>query len=68
MVFEIKTTSQGHKGTLSDCMTFLRRINIMQAIHADETGLNIAMMTLTVNQSLTVNDETGNDVVITRTK
>ncbi|MBG9693326.1 hypothetical protein ABD91_21565 [Lysinibacillus sphaericus] len=68
MEFGLKSESYNFGGTLTECITFLQSMNVMLAIHVDETGLNFSMMLLNFNKSITIEDDVGREITITRIK
>lgn len=68
MEFGLKSESYNFAGTLTECITFLQSMNVMLAIHVDETGLNFSMLRLNLNSSMTVEDNIGREITITRIK
>lgn len=68
MEFGVKSESYNFGGTLAECINFLQSMNVMLAKNVGETGLNYSMMTLSVNQSMTVEDDVGREIIITRIK
>jgi len=66
--FGLKSESFHFGGSLIECVALLQKMNVSHAIQTDETGLDYSMMSLNLNQSMTVEDDIGREIKITRYK
>ena len=66
--FGLKSESFHFGGSLTECITLLQKMNVSHAIQIDGTGLNFSMLQLSINQSMTVEDDIRREIIITRYK
>lgn len=66
MIFETKTGIFSVAGRLYKNIKFMVSQGIAQAAAASETGLELAMISLGLGESLTLKDTTGKEVKVTK--
>lgn len=66
MVFKVESNGGTIVGSISECITFMKEQEVMQAVMVEETGLNFAMMILGNEESLTLDDRDSNEIKVTR--
>ncbi|MFS0882530.1 hypothetical protein [Metabacillus niabensis] len=62
-------SKKGNKiATLFNSIAYMRELGAIQAIENPETGLNLALLNLGENESLSIDDSDLEEVIITRIK